>query len=281
MTTIEPLRNAESHSSLGRTRFQECATHPVFVRARKSARVHARPRALLADSYGITLWDLTTGDELQTVQRYTWEERYQSKKARRDDRPTAVTVLPDGQRALTGDVDGTLTLWSLVAGTAPQTFAGHASEVTALTVRSDGRLALSGSNDGSVKLWDIPTCTVLQTFGGHKGRVTAVEVLPDGLHALSSSYDGSLKLWDFSTVRPLKTLGGHSGRATGLATLPDGQRALSCTDDGMVKLWDLASGEVLSTFYDDAPLRCVSPTTHDCGVVVGNALGRVYMLTVE
>jgi WD40 repeat protein len=161
---------------------------------------------------------------------------------------TAVRVLPNGQRALSGGGDGTLKLWDLTSGAMLQTFEGHTGWVRAVTVLPDGRRALSAGSDGTLKLWDLTSGVVLQTFEGHTDGVSGVTVLPDGQRALSGGGDGTLKLWDLTSGAVLQTFEGHTGSVRAVTVLPDGRRALSAGDDGTLKLWDLTSGAVLHTF---------------------------------
>ena len=63
-----------------------------------------------------------------------------------------------------------------------------------------------------------------------------------------------------------------------MTVLPDGQRALSASRGRTLKLWDLVRGRIQSVFYDDTAVMCLSRFTKDTRVVVGNALGRVYVL---
>ena len=77
---------------------------------------------------------------------------------------TALTVLPDGQRALSGSGDGTLAIWDLTTGTVLQTFDGQSGGVNAVTLLPDGARALSGSSRGRLTLWDLAAGEVLRIF---------------------------------------------------------------------------------------------------------------------
>ena len=90
------------------------------------------------------LWDLVTGETLRTLEGHT-------------SGVTAVAVLTDGRRALSGSNDHTLRLWDLATGETLHTLEGHTSTVRAVAVLADGRRALSGSYDNTLRLWDLQT----------------------------------------------------------------------------------------------------------------------------
>lgn len=52
-------------------------------------------------------------------------------------------MLPDGERALSASVDGTLKLWDLMSRAVVQTFQGHTDPVE-VTMLLDGQRAVSG-----------------------------------------------------------------------------------------------------------------------------------------
>ena len=159
----------------------------------------------------------------------------------------AVAVTPDGQRAVSGSLDGTLKVWDLESGKELQTLSGHRVIVQVVAVTPDGQRAVSGSLDGTLKVWDLESGKELQTLFGHRGDVGAVAVTPDGQRAVSGSSDGTLKVWDLESGKELQTLSGHRGPVGAVAVTPDGQRAVSGSSDGTLKVWDLESGKELQT----------------------------------
>ena len=70
-------------------------------------------------------------------------------------RHSAYTFTPDGQRVLSGGLNGALQLYTL-DGTRRVDLVGHAGEIKAVAVSADGRWALSGSNDQTLCLWSLP-----------------------------------------------------------------------------------------------------------------------------
>src|SRR6202011_3577899 len=88
---------------------------------------------------------------------------------------TAIAVLPDGRRALSGLWDDmTLRLWDLDSGAELRCFDGHGDQVAAIAVLPDGRRALSGSWDKTLRLWDLDSGAELRCFDGHGDQVAAI-----------------------------------------------------------------------------------------------------------
>ncbi len=178
----------------------------------------------------IKLWDVKTGQCVQTLQRHSEEV-------------TALTLLGDGRLA-SGSSDSSIKLWDVKTGQCVQTLQGHSRGVNALTLLGDGRLA-SGSFDESIKLWDVQTGQCLQTLQGHSDTVIALTLLGDGCLA-SGSRDKSIKLWDVQTGQCVQTLQGHSNCVTALTLLGDGRLA-SGSYDKSIKLWDVQMGQCVQT----------------------------------
>ena len=84
------------------------------------------------DDNTLRLWDLATGETLRTLEGHTCSV-------------SAVAVLADGSRALSGSWDNTLRLWDLATGETLRTLEGHTDRVSAVAVLADGSRALSGS----------------------------------------------------------------------------------------------------------------------------------------
>ena len=159
----------------------------------------------------------------------------------------AVSVTPDGKRAVSGSSDQTLKVWDLETGSEIQTLKGHSGLVLAVSVTPDGKRAVSGSSDQTLKVWDLETGEEIQTLQGHSGWVTAVTLTPDGKRAVSGSRDHTLKVWDLETGEEIQTLQGHSGSVYAVSVTPDGKRAVSGSDDKTLKVWDLETGEEIQT----------------------------------
>ena len=157
----------------------------------------------------------------------------------------AVSIAPDGQKAISGTYDKTCILWDLGTGQALQTLRGRASVVEAVSITPDGQRAISGSEDNTCIFWDLRTGQALQTLWGHTKEVNAVSITPDGQRAISGSEDNTCIFWDLRTGKTLKKLRGHTDSVCSVSITPDGQRAISGSGDSTCILWDLGTGKAL------------------------------------
>lgn len=190
------------------------------------------------ESFGIgytKLWDVITGQELQTVP---------------DPEPIITLSLafsPDGRLALSKSDRNTLKLWNVETGKELHVFSGHSGGILSAAFSPDGRYVASGSRDKTLKLWDMDTGQEVRTYSGHRSYLKPVMFSPDGRHILSGSPSdgGILKLWDANSDQEVRSLSGYLG---GVAFSPDGKYILSGYKDYTLKLWNAETGEVAQTF---------------------------------
>ena len=159
---------------------------------------------------------------------------------------TSVAFSPDGQRVLTGSVDGIVKLWDL-SGRVIQTFTGHLDGVNSVAFSPDGQKVLTGSLDGTVKLRDL-SGRVIQTFIEQIKDIRTVAFPPDGQKVLTVSDGETALLWDLSG-RVIQTFKEPASGVSSAAFSPDGQKILTGSEDGTVRLWDLSGHEIQTFTY--------------------------------
>jgi len=160
-----------------------------------AATLKARHALMGRESGELRLFDLESGNELPVQAP--------------GDRPkhlgevTAVALSPEGERGLSGGLDGTLRLWDLgagargMAGSPSRLLRRSLGRVNALAISPDGRRALSASDpDGTVRLWDLDKGYETHYLRAHENDVTALAFSPDGRQALTGGLDKTLRLWD-------------------------------------------------------------------------------------
>ncbi|CAD5944935.1 hypothetical protein [Planktothrix agardhii] len=224
-----------------------------------------------SDDKTITIWDLSTGQELRTLTGHS-------------ESVNSVAISPDGQilvssshtvvsvrtvvnynseshTAVMGNVYNTINkikIWQLSTGQELRTLEGDAS-VLSLAISPDGQILVSGSADNTIKIWQLSTGEELRTLTGHSESVNSVAISPDGQILVSGSDDKTIKIWQLSTGQELRTMEGD-GSINSLAISPDGQILASShtvvsfmggDNDNTIKIWQLSTGEELRTLTVD------------------------------
>lgn len=129
-------------------RFNQTATGESLQRVLALAHHPLRPQLLFGTLDGILgLIDLQTGSLslLERSPRPIWSVDYS----------------PDGRFAVSGDADGTLTLWDVENASALRRFREHRSTIMAVAYSPDGAYVATASRDHTALLWDMPTLETL------------------------------------------------------------------------------------------------------------------------
>jgi WD40 repeat protein/serine/threonine protein kinase/DNA-binding XRE family transcriptional regulator len=172
------------------------------------------------------LWDVQTGQELQTLTGHT--------------APIGeVAFSPDGRLALTGSADGTARLWDVQTGQEHQTLTGYTDLANGVAFSPNGQYAFIGGWDGFVLLWDVETGREVRLIEEAEG-VREVVLSPDGQYLLTGNMlTNEVRLWEVMTGQEVARLTGPGGGVNSVAFSPDGQYALAGDGDGAIRVWDL------------------------------------------
>jgi WD40 repeat protein len=190
-------------------------------------------RALVGSNRFVWTWDLS-GDTLEKLPA--------TSVAR------SVAFFADGRRAVSGQEDGTVTVWDLETRTAVSTFPAHArGSVDFVAVTPDGKRILSAGEDGALTLSDAVTgAPVWSLVGAVQKRqqpLWDVALSPDGTCLASRDPSGRLTLGNLATGASLRAFTGLDG-VTAVAFSSDGKR-LAVTSADMVWLFGVTTGNLL------------------------------------
>jgi WD40 repeat protein/tRNA A-37 threonylcarbamoyl transferase component Bud32 len=191
------------------------------------------PDPTIQEAYSLRLWDVKTGQNLQTFSGHTgsiWD----------------VAFLPDGKSLVSASADGTVRRWDVDTGQEIQRL-DHPMTVPSLALSADGCRLVTGCHDGKMRLWDLAAGRQLYcTPAAYINWIRGVSLSPDGLRALTSDSAGTIRLWalpgpsggasstkgptaKLSAVSPgsaktelLRTFPGHKTPVWGVAIAPDG-----------------------------------------------------------
>ena len=241
-----------------------------------------RPVILSGGFYGVTVWDLASGQRLDVRGPEFWVNSVAF--ATLKDRPLIVSAggktvrvwdlalntqpeepignenvlfsmalgAVDGLPVIvSGRFDGTIRIWDLASGTPRvEPLPVHKDLVRSVALTSlEGRpVVVSGGRDRIVRVWDLASRKPLgKPLCGHTSDVSSVALakLDDQLMIVSGGFDGTVRVWDLASWMPRgEPLRGHEGDVWSIAVgMLDGQPLIvSGGEDGTVRVWDLASG---------------------------------------
>ncbi|MFI7672816.1 protein kinase [Actinophytocola sp. NPDC049390] len=190
----------------------------------------------------------------------------------------SVAFSPDGDRLVSGGIDGTIRVWDMATREGRVLFEpGEA--VNAVEFSPDGRRLAVGSTDESLYLLDAETGEVRERIE-HGAPVVAVAFSPDGRTVVSSH--GTPQLWDVGSGRRLgRPLAGHDDIVTSVLFTADGERILTSGPDGTIRVWNAATQEQVRTITTASPCLFLAydPEFEQVACRDGIAIGRFDIAT--
>jgi len=164
----------------------------------------------------------------------------------------AVLWMPDGQKLLTLDRDGTLHEQQAGGGVPPVTRQTSPAEPwrnptgdlpMALSNGPGGmRLAVLATDGQTIHVLDPWRNYSLIDLRGHTDRVTGLAGNPTTNQLASVSRDGTLRIWDAATGKEAHVLRGHAGPIHAVVFSADGRRVITCGQDNTIRVWDPQGG---------------------------------------
>lgn len=195
---------------------------------------------------------------------------------------TSLAVSPDGERLVSGYIDNTIKVWSLLDGRLTHNLTFNSAWVTSVTVSSDGKLGIAGYDDGIIIVWDLLTGKKIKSLSSHTSAVNDLIVTEDGKTLYSCSSDATLKIWSLSSLSFIRTLRGHSGSVHSIIDWPEQNRLYSASKDGTLRIWDTSSGQQVKVIRADiGPLTAVSMDKDRSVLLIGSEAGHLRSYDVK
>lgn len=158
---------------------------------------------------------------------------------------------PEGDRLISGGVDGSVRLWNISDGSQIAELSGHSERVLGVAFSPDGRLLASGGADKTVRLWSVSDRAEIACLDAHSGAVASVAFSPDSSMLASGGADKTVRLWQTSDSSLVRAIRGQMGNVNGLAFSPDGEVIASViTLDSSVRIWRVADGRLRQTLRE-------------------------------
>jgi len=105
-----------------------------------------------------------------------------------------VAMTADGRRAVAGDYEGRVLVWSGESSAPALAFGGHSGPIYSVSVNGEDGSILTGGADCAVRLWGA-TGKLAQEFDGLPSLVFAVALDPQRNRAAAAGKDGAIRVW--------------------------------------------------------------------------------------
>lgn len=130
----------------------------------------------------LTLWDVNTGSDILTLQGNSVGGFH------------SVAFNIDSDQLITGNGNGSLSLWDARTGQQMSNLGGHTKAVNAVVSNHDDSRFVSASEDGTLILWDGSSGQKLSTYYSTK-PFRSVSFSADGKHVISGGDDNILRIF--------------------------------------------------------------------------------------
>lgn len=201
-----------------------------------------------------------------------------------------VTMDPAGSTLAVGNLDGTVSLWSLTDDRRLAVLPAGEDMVLALAFSDDGRVLATANVEAEIRLWDVAARRQVGLLRSHQGPVTTLAFAPDGRLLASGSEDGTIRLWNLDDlhggagfVRDEGFVLGAGSIVLAVAFSPDGRLlASSSLSDHGARLWDLGARSTLGVLRGDMhSLICIRFTADSRNLIGGDEHGRVSLWGID
>ncbi len=147
----------------------------------------------------------------------------------------------DGSAIITGEQNGTVTLWNLETGRLNKTIGKVTGEVNSVAFNNDGSLLAIGAN--TLHVWRPSDDVLAAPFNGFTSSVTSLAFSRDSSVIAAGNQDGRISLWNPKDGSQTAILEGHTEAVTALDFSADGRFLASGSSDNLIIIWDISSGQ--------------------------------------
>ena len=219
-------------------------------------------------------------DESNTAYIYDTQTRMLARYDGNAGKPSFAAVpTPEFPHVLIGDVNGAVRVWDPPVDAARVVLAAP-DAIYGLAFTPDGKAVITDGADGIVRRLEIATGTTTELHG-HSLLVAGVRVAPDGSSFLSYSYDGTVRVWRASDATSIRRFTEHAGMVVGVEYVERGRRVVSVGEDGRLLAWSPDGTDVSVLFKHTAPLAGVAVLSRNDHVVVDDAQGSLWDVSLR
>lgn len=150
----------------------------------------------------------------------------------------ACAYSPDGDRIITGAIDGDLTIWDGKTGMAIKNLGFKSREISGCAYSPNALQIAVSSIDGEFYLLESDSGKVLFRWRGPSRSSSRCDYSSTGSH-VAWTLEDKIYILDLLTGDSPMTLSGHTGSVLHCILSPDGRLLSSSSADGTVIIWDV------------------------------------------
>ncbi len=143
--------------------------------------VFSKDGSRVTGSHGYTLmlkiFEVSTGNEVVSINGQSFNGF------------NSVAMSPDGKHLVSGNSNGSITIWDANTGKEITAIKGHTKMVNSVSYSPDGQIIASCSEDGSISIWNAATGAELWTIKGTK-PLTSLSFNSDGSKLVVGGAEG-------------------------------------------------------------------------------------------
>jgi WD40 repeat protein len=185
---------------------------------------------------------------------------------------TAVDFSTDGQKIVSGSVDGAIKLWR-PDGSILRTIAAHPATIRAIKFRPDGQQFISVGDDQTIRVW-TPEGRLLKTIASKIPNIWGLSFSRDSSLFAIAGTSNAIKLWN-QNGQLIRTIETQSIGIRAIAFSSDGQSIASANVDNTVKIWSIDGEQQLTLSGHEAPVYSVAFSPDDQLIVSGSADSKI------
>ncbi len=204
---------------------------------------------IAGDMNGGLHWiDLTAPHNIQTHQKHSCG---------------VFSILPLGDRLLTGGGKGLLNVWSLERKELLSTLQITNTSIRAIAFSSLRNEVALGCSDNNIYLLDASSLATRQVISqAHNSSVFALRYAPEGQVLFSGGRDALLNAWQLEPeVQLIRSVPAHNFTINALEIICEGKYLVTASRDKTLKIWDresLSLIKVLETMRDEGHRHSVN-----------------------
>jgi WD40 repeat protein len=222
----------------------------------------------------IKLWDVTTGEVLQTLSDYEVPDISDDDDASLPSALNSVCFSPDAKLIVGTTYNETATIWDVATGEVKQKL-NHENEVIAVRFNLKGDKVATAGEEGDIKVWDVAMGKLLLSIKvPSEEDIYSVTFSDDDKFVASGGTDKVIRLWDIKNGKQVRELKGHKGN---IHLVGIGEDIIASeSSQSLIEIWDTEKGEIvrmLKDFNDRikdvvlSPDRKLLATNEDSGII--------------